>query len=60
MENILAAFYSGLGKLVDAFACGLKAALNIGKLESAFLAGFVLSQLALNPAFVRNMPTASM
>ena len=52
MENILAAFYSGLKKLVDALACGLKAALNIRKLKFAFLAGFVPSQPALNLAFM--------
>jgi hypothetical protein len=36
-------------------AVGLKDALNIGKLESVFLVGFVVSQLALNPAFAGNM-----
>ncbi|GET53576.1 hypothetical protein GLOIN_2v1478935 [Rhizophagus irregularis DAOM 181602=DAOM 197198] len=33
-------------------AIGLKVAMNIGKLESVFLVMFVISQLALNPAFV--------
>lgn len=33
-------------------AIGLKVSMNIGKLESVFLVMFVISQLALNPAFV--------
>jgi hypothetical protein len=40
---------------VDGPAIGLKVALNIGRLRSVFLARFVVSQLALNLAFVENM-----
>ena len=36
-------------------AVGLKDALNIGKLGSVFLVGFVVHRLALNLAFVENM-----
>jgi hypothetical protein len=40
---------------VDAPAVGLKVAMNTGRLESVFLVGFVVCQLALNLAFVENM-----
>jgi hypothetical protein len=40
---------------VGGLAVGSKDALNIEKLGSVFLVGFVVSRLALNPAFVGNM-----
>jgi hypothetical protein len=40
---------------VGGLAVGSKDALNIGKLGSVFLVGFVVSQLALNLAFIENM-----
>ncbi|PKY15545.1 hypothetical protein GLOIN_2v1478935 [Rhizophagus irregularis DAOM 181602=DAOM 197198] len=52
LANILAAIYSELEMFVGGPAIGLKVAMNIGKLESVFLVMFVISQLALNPAFV--------
>jgi hypothetical protein len=41
--NILAIIYLELEKFVDGLVIGLKNALNIGKLKSAFLVGFVVS-----------------
>jgi len=53
--NIHATIYSELEMSVGGPAIGLKVAMNIGKQKSVFLVMFVVSQLALNLAFVESM-----
>jgi hypothetical protein len=52
---ILVIIYSELETSVGVLVIGLKGAMNIGRLESVFLARFVIYQLALSQAFAESM-----